>query len=66
MREGKPDKKITRLTVFGDRIKYPGNCGTPMDDLITVKLLLNRLISTLGEKSMTLDIKNIYLDTHLA
>ena len=36
-----------------------------MDDLITVKLLLNRLISTLGEKSMTLDIKNIYLNTHL-
>ena len=42
-----------------------GNCGTTMTDLITVKLLLNRLISTLAEKIMTLDIR-FYLNTPLA
>ena len=34
-----------------------------MDDLLTVELLLNNLISTLGAKFMALDIKTFYLNT---
>ena len=42
--EGYPCR--TRLTVGGNLIVYPGDCGTPKVDLLTVKLLLNRVIST--------------------
>ena len=37
--------------------------GTPTSDLLTVKLLLNSVISTPGAKFMTLDIKDFYLNT---
>ena len=66
VREGKPNKNRTRLTVGGDRIKKPGNCGITTSDLLTVKLLLNNVISTLGEKLTTLDTKIFYLNTPLA
>ena len=48
MREVKPNKNRTRLTVGRDRIKYTGNCVTPKEDLLAVKLLLDIVISTLG------------------
>ena len=38
------------------------DCSTPTADLLTVKLLLNSVISTPGAKFMTLDIKDFYLD----
>ena len=66
VREVKADKNRTMSTVIGDRIKYPGDCGTPTADLITLKLLLNSIISTLGAKSMKLYIKSFYLNTTLA
>ena len=44
-------------------MNYPGDCGTPTADLLTVKLLLNSVISTEGAKFMTIDIKNFYLNT---
>ena len=65
-REGKYDKKRTILTVNEERIKYPGYCRTSMAGLLTVKFLLNSVISTLREKIITLDIKNFYLNTTLA
>ena len=49
----------------GNRINYPGDCGTPTADLQTVKLLLNSVISTPGAKFMTMDISNFYLMTPL-
>ena len=49
----------------GDRINYPGDCGTKTDDLLTAKLLLNSVISTKEAKFMTLDIANFYLCTPL-
>ena len=61
----KEEKNRTRLTVGGDRINYPGDCGTPTADLLTVKLLLNSVVSTAGAEFMTLDIKNFYLCTPL-
>ncbi len=50
----------------GDRVHYPGDAGTPTADLLTVKLLLNRIISTPNAKFMTLDIKDFYLNTPMA
>ena len=35
-----------RITVGGDRINYPHEVATPTADLLTVKLLLNSIIST--------------------
>ena len=53
------------MVVGGDRINYPGDVGTPTADLLTVKLLLNSIVSTPGAKFFTVDIKNFYLMTPL-
>ena len=62
----KSDPYQTRLTVGGNIITYPGDCGTPTVDLLTVKLLLNSIISTLGAKFITIDKKYFYLNTPMA
>ena len=64
-RPEKTDPNRIRITVGGNQINYPGDCGTPTADLLTVKLLLNSVISTEGAKFMTLDIANFYLCTPL-
>ncbi len=56
----------TRLVAGGDRVHYPGNAGTPTTNLLTIKLLINSIISTAGAKFMTMDIKNFYLNTPMA
>ena len=58
IRDNKTETHQTRLKVGGDRINYPDDCGTPTADLLTVKLLLNSVISTLEARYITLDIKN--------
>ena len=50
-------KNRTRLTVGGDRINYLGDVGTPTASLLTVKLLVNSVLSTAGAEFMTIDIK---------
>ena len=47
----------------GNLVNYPGDCGTPTADLLTVKLLLNSVVSTPNAKFMTLDLKDFYLMT---
>jgi hypothetical protein len=47
----------------GNLINYPGDCGTPTADLLTVKLLFNSIISTPNAKFMSIDIKDFYLCT---
>jgi hypothetical protein len=47
----------------GNLINYPGDCGTPTADLLTVKLMLNSVISTPNAKFMTINIKDFYLMT---
>ena len=64
-RPEKADPYRVRITVGGNLINYPGDCGTPTADLLTVKLLLNSVISTKGAKFMTMDISNFYLMTPL-
>ena len=65
-RPEKDDPYRTRLTVGGDRVNYPHDCGTPTVDLLTVKLLLNSVVSTPGAKFMTIDIKDFYLNTPMS
>eukprot|EP00804_Cyclotella_cryptica_P021022 CCRYP_019788-RA/>CCRYP_019788-RA protein AED:0.27 eAED:0.27 QI:0/0/0/1/1/1/2/0/512 len=65
-RPEKEDPCRIRLTVGGNRINYPGDCGTPTANMITVKILLNSVISTLNAKFMTIDIKDFYLNTPMA
>ena len=54
----KAEKERTRFTVGGDKINYPGDCGTPTGDLTLVKIHLNSVISTKNAQYMTVDIKN--------
>ena len=64
-RPEKSDPHRVRITVGGNRINYPDDCGTPTADLMSVKLLLNSVISTPGARFMTMDISNFYLMTPL-
>jgi hypothetical protein len=51
----------TKLVAGGDRVHYPFDAGTPTANLLTVKLLINSVISTPGRRFFTMDIKNFYL-----
>ena len=62
-RDQKKEKERTRITMGGDQTNCPFDCGTPTAKLLTIKLLLNIVISTPGEKFMTIDISNFYLNT---
>ena len=62
-RPEKDDPYRIRLTVGGNLINYQGDCGTPTADMLSVKLLLNSVVSTKDAKFMTIDIKNFYLNT---
>ncbi len=53
----KPNR--TRLVAGGDRVHYHCNTGTPTANLLTIKILINSIISTAGAKFMTMDIKDI-------
>eukprot|EP00804_Cyclotella_cryptica_P017935 CCRYP_001279-RA/>CCRYP_001279-RA protein AED:0.33 eAED:0.33 QI:0/0/0/1/0/0/3/0/359 len=57
----KDDLYRIRLKVGGNCINFPGDCGTPTADMITVKILLNSVISTKNAKFMAIDIKDFYL-----
>ena len=35
--DGKKDKYRTRVTMGGNLVNFPGDCGTPTADLLTVK-----------------------------
>jgi hypothetical protein len=62
-RSEKKDPYRTRITMGGNLINYPDDCGTPTADLLTVKLMLNSVISTPNAKFMTINIKDFYLMT---
>ncbi len=47
----------------GDRVHYPFEVGTPTANLLTIKLLINSMISTPGARFFMMDIKNFYLCT---
>jgi hypothetical protein len=55
-----------RLMVGGDRITYEGDADTPTADLLTIKLVVNSVVSTPNAKYLTLDLKDFYLNTPIA
>jgi len=59
-RPKKADPNRSRLTV---RLNVPGDCGTPIVDMVTVKLHLNSVILTKGTHYCTIDLKDFYLMT---
>jgi hypothetical protein len=59
----KDDPNRTRLTVGGDRVNFPGDCGTPTVDMVMVKLHLNSVILIKGACYCTIDLKVLYLMT---
>eukprot|EP00804_Cyclotella_cryptica_P028791 CCRYP_020137-RA/>CCRYP_020137-RA protein AED:0.28 eAED:0.33 QI:0/0/0/1/0.5/0.33/3/0/575 len=65
IRPQKADPYRTRITLGGDRIRYPGDCGTKAGSLETVKLLLNSVLSTPTARFASFDISNFYLGTPL-
>ncbi len=62
----KEDPNQTCLIVGGNRVNYPGNCGTLTVNMVTVKLHLNSVISTKGARYCTIDLKDFYLMTPMA
>jgi hypothetical protein len=62
-RPNKAEVYRTRLTMGGDRINYPDDCGTPTADITLFKILVNSIISTPNAKCLMLDIKDFYLNT---
>ena len=53
----------TRLTFGGRNLQIDMDCGTPTEILLTIKLLINSIISTPGENFLWLDLKEFYLNT---
>ena len=64
-REQKQDPYQVRCTVGGDRIDFHGDVATKVADLVTVKCLINHIISTPGAKAACIDIKDFYLNNPL-
>ena len=63
----KKEKYRVRLTLGGDVLDYAGNASSPASSLLEAKLLLNSTISDAnkGEKFMTADIKDFFLQSFL-
>jgi hypothetical protein len=57
----KKDPHCTHITIRGNLINYPNNCGTPTVDILIIKLLFNSVISMPNAKFMTINIKDFYL-----
>jgi hypothetical protein len=55
-----------RLIAGGDRVHYPYDAGTPNANLLTIKLLINSIISTPGARFFRMDIENFYLCTPMS
>ena len=53
------------MMVGVDHINYPSDCDTPMDNVLTEKILLNRMISMVSAEFMSIDINNFYANTLL-
>ena len=63
IRLNKEETRRVRLTVGGDKLKYPHDVSTSTTDLTTVKCLINSVLSTENSKVLCADIKDFYLNT---
>ena len=62
--EGKAEPNQTRLTAGRDKINHPEDCVMPTADILTIKLLINSVMSTPNAKFMTIDINFVILTPH--
>ena len=65
IRTEKEDPYRVQATLGGNLIHYPDDVGTPTADLLLIKIFLNSIISTDGDRFATADISNFYLMTPL-
>ena len=66
VRPRKEEVNRTRLSFGGQNLDVPMNFRTPTTSLLTIKLLLNSVISTPDAHFMTIHIKYFYLNTYSA
>jgi hypothetical protein len=59
----KDDPNYMQLTVGGNCINYPCDCGMPTVNMVTVKIHLHSVISTKGARYCMIDLKYFYLMT---
>ena len=64
-RPQKEDPNRTPITIGGNRIRYPGDCGTKTASLELVKLQLNSVFSRPGAKNPATTLKISTLAGHL-
>ena len=60
IRPNKVETHWVRITVGGDKISYDGPTATQCASLITTKILLNRVVSTILDLFMCADIHDFY------
>jgi hypothetical protein len=65
VRPKKAEPNQTGLSFGGDRINYMGKVATPTTEMLVAKMLFNSVISTKGNRFMTMAISNFYLMTPL-
>jgi hypothetical protein len=63
IKDRKDEKELTRLTVGGEQIEYPGDKSTRIAGLATAKILINSVISTPSAKFLVIDINFFNLNT---
>ena len=61
IRPQKEETNRTYMTIGDNILFYERNTKTPTADIITIKILLKRVLSTPGAKFMTIVITNLYL-----
>ena len=64
-RKHKADPYRVRCTVGGNCINFQGDVATIVANVVTVKCILNHIISTPGAKAACIDIKDFYLNNPL-
>ena len=55
----KEDPNLTRITVTGSQICYPGDVGTPTSSLNLVKLIINSVLSRRNTRIVSFDLKKL-------
>ena len=53
------------IGVVGERLEYTGYLSTKMEDLTTIKCLLNSVLSKLRARFMAANVNNLYVNTRL-
>ena len=64
-RPQKADPYRVRCTVGGNLIDFPGDKSTKTAELITIKCLLNNIVSTPNARAACIDLKDFYLKNDL-